>query len=210
MVERRDRLWEILTMGLLRETLTAPDELRRYFSTLWTPRGRGAVHSLALIAWIDQNAWFEVGRVNLRQWSQTISAAEYSAPSGVLRHEDDSFEAFINGMEGVLGSGVRVADLTMSGSLSSDRRGALHAIGMVHPDAQPGHQVYFIQGCSIPVVLKPIVSGRRIKYRVIGGAYVLEADKKCQHYDSSVSEAWEDADRSNAVLPYSVQNLTIV
>jgi len=70
-IQMRDFIWQTLTMSYFPAELASQG--RSCFSTLWTPEGRGLIHNLALIAWIDQNAWFEVRHWTLREWSQVTS-----------------------------------------------------------------------------------------------------------------------------------------
>jgi hypothetical protein len=195
-IKIRDRIWETLTMGLLRGTLSC-EKLRGCFSTLWRAKGRGAVHNLALIAWIDQNAFLEVTGHTLREWSQTTSSAEKS----ILRTLKDirevstakDFETFINTLERILSSGMRLAAFHRDFFLF-DASATSITEGMVHPDAEPGDEVYLIQGCSIPVVLRRVKDADiRQKFRVIGGAYLLETDKKSKFYESRLANAWDES-----------------
>lgn len=215
-VKLRDRIWETITMGLLRGLLSS-DKLRGCFSALWTPMGRGAVHNLALIAWIDQNAFFRVQNdlfklksPTLRQWSQTKSSAEQE----VVRWQDDGnlgctaedFETFITFLEAVLASGMRLAVFETDLFSSLRPFGPYLNIGMVHPHAEPRDQVFFLQGCAIPVVLRPVEREGSIQYQVIGGAYVLDADKQYEGFDPKIS-IW---DGTGTEFPYRVDTLDLI
>jgi hypothetical protein len=48
------------------------------FSKLWRLGGRGAVLNLALIEWIDQNAWLSYGNWMLRKWSKMKGSFAFS------------------------------------------------------------------------------------------------------------------------------------
>lgn len=105
------------------------------------------MHNLALITWIDQNAWFDVVPVKgftLREWSQTRSQGEdlkgLRNPSTPI-----DFQIFLGTLERILTSGMRLA------IFKRDPLGKSPQIGMVHPDAQAEDLVCFVQGCSISV-----------------------------------------------------------
>lgn len=148
------------------------------FSTLWTPEGRGSVHNIALIEWIDYNAWFKVGKWTLREWSQ-LRAKEAPQPawkrtvndiiSGLStprkQHTIRQLNEFIDVLDRVLSSGMRLATLLFLDYSDS--------LVMVHPEAQESDLIYYLRGCSIPVVLRETASVDGSKqYRVVGGAYL--------------------------------------
>ena len=160
-------IWHTLTMGLLQGKLT-PDKLRSCVSTLWRPRGRGAIQSLALIAWIDRNAWFKVDQFTLREWSQLVAGDRQSRTTSLesrRKSTTEDFELFVKTLERVIESGMKLA---------VSRSGLFQA--MVHPDAAEGDRVVSIEGCSIPVVLRPVEGHQEMLFQVVGGAYVCAVD----------------------------------
>lgn len=165
------------------------------FELLWTAEGRGNVDDLALIEWIDHNAWFKIGNLTLRELSRIeTSRFNTSHPSQAMignyikpprsRNSDpkkkrtiirtpnqdtNNMLPFIDALHKVLSSGMRLAELD----------NADLPVAMVHPDAQNDDKIFQLDGCSVPVVLRkesPDVEDKR--YKVVGGAYV---------YDSKVS-----------------------
>ncbi|KAL2075158.1 hypothetical protein VTL71DRAFT_100 [Oculimacula yallundae] len=156
-------IWKTLTMGLpIKDTIEPQSEL--CFSTLWMPHGRGSIHDLNLIEWIDRNAFFVIGKWTLREWSQTKRLARLSKTSV---DNISKIEHFVNVLGRVLGSGMRLACL--------DTR--QYFIGMVHPDAQVGDLIYNLRGCSVPVILRKTSDpfGPTNHYEVIGSAYLDES-----------------------------------
>ncbi|KAE9371022.1 hypothetical protein N431DRAFT_425717 [Stipitochalara longipes BDJ] len=192
----RDSIWQTLTMGLLPPKMTAK-AAASCFSTLWRPEGRGAVHNLALIEWIDQNAWLSYGNWTLREWSQMKALSPAVSTSSTVKswkflrssqnkiqsqrvpetqnteHTVEQLVAFIDSIECVLKSGMRLA--VISGYGASDEE----YIGMVHPSARTSDQVWYIRGCSVPIVLREIegFDGQN-KYEVIGAMYLYDAKKR--------------------------------
>ena len=142
---------------------------RDCFSSLWKPAGRGSVHNLALIAWIDANAWLDLGHLALREWSQLKSA--YDIQEVYMGLKSGPLEIFISTLEQVLASGMRLA--TLKGS---------QLLGMVHPNAQVGDNIYLLRGCAIPAVLRAMEGADEGKrYHVIGGGYTIWQDQS--YYD---------------------------
>jgi len=166
MVPRRDEIWETLTMSLLPMNFSTTT-WRSCFSTLWMPEGRGAIPDLALIKWIDDNASFRFGEWTLREWSQARSRNEGEVGK---QHAPRDLDIFIENLDRVLGSGMRLATAKSYDYL-------IDLLFMVHPYAEKGDLVYVLQGCGMPVVLRalkdPDFSG---KYEVVGGAYLYPID----------------------------------
>lgn len=71
-------------------------------------------------------------------------------------------EAFIDTLEKVLGSEMRPACV--------DTR--LYIIALVHPDAREGDKIYYLRGCTTPVILRRISDPEICQYSVIGSAYI--------------------------------------
>jgi len=72
-----------------------------------------------------------------------------------------------------------------------------YAVAMVHPDAQKGDKVFYIQGCSAPVVLRRAEAREDSNEKhdmVIGGAYLHEdsrdgfLSKEMDNMNSSMKE----------------------
>lgn len=183
-LELRDFIWQTLIMSRI------PTELARTcFSSLWKPEGRGLVHNLALVSWIDQNAWFKLRKRTLREWSQVTSKflVRNDQPGVVLQVKSQvSWETaptattqelimFIETLDKIIGSGMRLA------VLKGDQ-----FLGMVHPNAQERDEIYLLHGCTIPVVLRRFKgeNGRK-EYNVIGGAYTLGTDPNSTYYQGT-------------------------
>jgi len=145
------------------------------FSVLWTPLGRGAVHNLDLIQWIDSAAWFKIGNWTLREWSQVrfsafkpLSALGPFTKAGRIASPKRNIDEFIERLDDVLGSGMRLACLANESQ----------TICMVHPHTKEGDVIVFLRGCSMPLILrrqdKTVGVGGLdgIRFRVIGAAYL--------------------------------------
>jgi hypothetical protein len=175
--------------------------------TLWDPIGRGSIYRTEIIEWIDQNAFFKIGPWTLREWSQLPSFQQPPEPlidllpSAVAEqvigqlaahvefrpsthrrplanspHTGTDFWKVINhGLEEVLGSGMRLAEVQFQG----DDEPAL-----VHPHAQVQDEIFLLEGCSKPVILRRSglsggeefvvirLGGTGIKqYQVVGAAW---------------------------------------
>ena len=181
-VQIQEFIWETITMAQL-----PIDLLRSLFSNIWKPEGRGLIDNLALIAWIDQNAWFRVKDWTLREWSQvTASFILRRDQDGVLlrvmkkgvewetapQASNDDLIELIGVLDKILGSGMRLA--VMRGYQS---------LGMVHPDSRENDELYLIRGSSIPVVLRKQWNkdGNKL-YSVVGGGYTLATDPNSEYY----------------------------
>ena len=67
----------------------------------------------------------------------------------------------------------------MTERVSPARRKARNQIlGLVHPDARVGDQLYALKGCTIPVTLRPVEVGQVKEFTVVGGAYTLGMDQR--------------------------------
>ncbi|KAG4441522.1 hypothetical protein IFR05_002979 [Cadophora sp. M221] len=170
-------LWKTLTMGIP-STGMSPWTSEMCFSTLWMPLGRGSIHDLNLIEWIDRNAFFKIGKWTLREWSQsgklnypsTRGWADSFLPTAITMREElitVDPEPFINMLRQVLGGGMRLACL--------DTR--QYFIGMVHPDTQEGDKVFYLKGCTVPVVLRRTSDPDTNQYTVIGSAYLDDSQE---------------------------------
>jgi hypothetical protein len=203
MVKTCHAIWKTLTMDQLPPDISDSRGLS-CFEHLWRPEGRGTIEDLNLIKWVDEHAMFEIGRRTLRTWSQVIPEGEVIPsnqatpsehavnldPSVTIPGSFDSIEvreaqssvasiasdrsynprdmnAFIGALHRVLDSGMRLADIDYE----------VCSVAMVHPDAQINDEVFYIRGCSIPVVLR--YEQEDDGYMVIGGAYLHE-DLKTQ------------------------------
>jgi hypothetical protein len=171
-IDMRDFIWKTLTMGLL------PPEISEIaavfcFSQLWTPEGRGRVHNYALIEWIDRNSGFQYLTRSLREWSMVGSPAGISLLPAAVRSSESkwkSFGAFIDTIEKVLGSGMRL--VVICGMRTNDPV-------MVPSSARRDDQMWFIRGCSVPVLLRQVENvTEKAQYKVIGGVYVTESARK--------------------------------
>jgi hypothetical protein len=168
----RDTIWKTMTMGLLPPGISE-SAARVCFSQLWTPEGRGRVHNYALIEWIDRNSGFEVHGRSLRDWAMVESTAEISPlPTAVTSSEIDwkNFGAFIDTIEEVLGSGMRLVVIHGMKGI---------ALAMVPSSARRDDQMWLIRGCSVPVLLSQVgIVTKKPQWKVIGGVYVTESTRK--------------------------------
>jgi hypothetical protein len=79
----RTIIWDTLTMSLFKEERVVGNSC---FESLWRPDGRGMVEDINLIHWIDDNAWFKIGRWTLREWSQVVVLKD-SPPTAERAHK---------------------------------------------------------------------------------------------------------------------------
>ena len=190
----RDCILQTLTMGLLPPGMTV-ESAALCFSKLWTPEGRGAMHNLALIEWIDKNAWLPYMDWTLREWSQmkARSASRPQSPGGSWKflkpgqsrsqsqrnvekqnteNTIEQLNAFIDTLERVLKSGMRLSIIR-----GLDPSGEEY-IGMVPPRARPLDQVWHIQGCSVPIVTREFGGNSgELWHEVIGAVHLHDAKK---------------------------------
>ena len=162
----RDAIYRTLTMCLLPDSISY-ECARDCFASLWTPWGRGAIHNIALINWIDSNAEFKLKDFTLREWSMLKSEYDATTFHNYAYPDENLLEEFIATLEKVLGSGMKLAALDGS-----------QILGLVHPDARVGDQLYALKGCTIPVTLRPVEVGQVKEFTVVGGAYTLGMDQK--------------------------------
>ncbi|KAN0099292.1 Ras family domain containing protein [Hyaloscypha variabilis] len=198
----RDSIWQTLTMDLLSPKMTAK-AAASCFSKLWRQEGRGAVHNLALIEWIDQNAWLSYGNWTLREWSQ-MKDPSASLPASVAgtQKADNNIEqliAFIDALECVLKSGMRLAVIGGHGTSHKDY------IGMVHPNARTSDQVWHIRGCSVPIVLREFgwINGQK-RHEVIGAMYIHDTNKRFER-----EKKWMRGDEADKTLVYVPEVLNL-
>lgn len=166
-IATRDAISRALTMDLLPPEFSI-GSARSCFSTLWTPEGRGAIHNLALIEWIDRNAWFKVGRWTLREWSQLELAVPLSSRSFISSsaHSMSELELYLQTLERVLGSGMRLIVLENE------------KVGIAHPSVDVSDYIYWVRGCSQPVALaSEKLSDGSVVYRVKGAVHLLYLHK---------------------------------
>ncbi|KAE9373630.1 HET-domain-containing protein [Stipitochalara longipes BDJ] len=197
--ETRDTIWDTLTMSFLRvqdrvraHTDSPSPELHinpiDAFESIWRPEGRGAVEDHDLIKWIDDNAWFTVGPWTLREWSQVVDWRQL-IDSNIPVKERSTFKLFsspksasgrspqkessekdsqrnltdlISTLHKVLSSGMRLA------CIDSDHH---CPVAMVHPDVKIGDRLFYLEGCSMPVVLRS-ADGLYSPYRVVGACHL--------------------------------------
>jgi hypothetical protein len=82
-------------------------------------------------------------------------------------------DAFIDVLEEVLGSGMRLAFL--------DSPSSFPCLVLAHPDVRVGDEIYYLRGCSIPVALRVAGHDRFAnswghRYRIIGGVYRFDPE----------------------------------
>lgn len=192
-VIQQDSVWQTLLMRPKSFDVENPhkDQSVRYcFSKLWTPEGRGAIHNLDLIDWVDCNALLKIGRWTLREWSRmnldgasdkkgsavameffVSRAARIASRREQIERESEIFEEFIQSLERILSSGMRLACL--------DERTPC----MVHPASKEMDCIYAIKGCSVPLVLRDVrksAEGEQ-QWRVIGAAYLNHHDARWRY-----------------------------
>lgn len=196
-LELRNFIWETLTMS------SSPTEITHScFSKLWMPEGRGLIHNLALISWIDENAWLKIGPWTLREWSQVTSRniMRNDQPGIVLQVKRsvswevapkaslDELQELISTLDKILGSGMKLAVLNGN-----------QPLGLVHPHAAENDEIYLLHGCTLPVVLRPLETKNDGKhYQVIGAAYTLGTDPNSAYYKGTKNKVdllnWKDKD----------------
>jgi hypothetical protein len=218
----RDSIWQTLTMGLLPTELNAKAAL--LFSKLWRPEGRGVVHNLAMIDWIDRNASLPYGNWTLQEWSQMKALSpSLSASSnvqrwkflGTSRHRSQSqvivetqepeytveeLITFIDTIERVLKSRMRLAVVSRYGMSDGDY------IGMAHPCTRMSDEVWHIRGCSVPVVLRRIGGlDEQKSYKVVGAMYLHDAKTRFEREERWI---WGETGANAAVYDPEVLNLS--
>jgi hypothetical protein len=177
-IGHRDTIWKTMAMGLLPPEI-GESAARVCFSQLWTPEGRGRVHNYALIEWIDRNSRFEVRERSLRDWAMLGPTAGMSPLPEI---DWKSFDAFIDTIEEVLGGGMRL--VVIRGVKSS-------AVVMVPSSARRDDQMWFIRGCSVPVLLRKVeIVTEKAPYKVIGGVYATESLRQCWKAEQNDNYPW--------------------
>lgn len=182
-IETRDYIWKALIGGVMPASMSS-SIASLCFSKLWTPEGRGAMHNLALIDWVDKNAWFQFLGISLRKWSQ-MERRRTPRPSSpgrnwkflkpnqtkLKRPEEitNELNAFINAVEENLKTGMHLSVIRGLSPQSGEY------IGLAPPNTRPLDQVWYIQGCSQPLVLREYGgSGGDVWYEVIGPLHAYD------------------------------------
>jgi hypothetical protein len=166
-----------------------PNEIDECFSSLWTPQGRGSIYNTQIINWLDSNAWFKIGPWTIREWSQLqarVSETQSSWSSSIIssrakqvnaelteRRRIKAWDAANQALEQVLGSGMRLAELNHV----LEKPGTVKFMaGLVNPHTRSSDEVFFLRGCSVPVVLRRIGSDvNKYTYQVIGGVWLMDS-----------------------------------
>jgi hypothetical protein len=182
-------IWRTLTMNCLGVEIR-PDEIDECFSSLWTPQGRGSIYNTQIINWLDSNAWFKIGPWTIREWSQLqarVVKTQGSWTSSLIgprarqvnaeiseRRRIKAWDATNQALERVLGSGMRLAELNHV--LIKRPKTVKFMAGLVNPHTRSSDEVFFLRGCSVPVVLRRIGSDvNKYTYQVIGGVWLTDS-----------------------------------
>ena len=183
-----DTIWKTLTMSTLPHDFPI-EASRSCLSVLWTPEGRGASTSLALIKWIDSSFDFKYVNRTLRDWSQ-LNLEQQG------QHTAQQLNTFLAAMSGALRGGLRLASTTSAG---------VHGLIMTDLNVQPGDSVWKLSGCSIHVVLRQVtlpptanalarkvLPGKEVEsgYHVIGGVYYADGNLPWDEFDKAPPESW--------------------
>ncbi|KAH8771316.1 heterokaryon incompatibility protein-domain-containing protein, partial [Hyaloscypha finlandica] len=177
-------IWRTLTMDCLGVDIRA-DEIDECFTSLWTPQGRGSIYNTQIINWLDSNAWFKIGPWTIREWSQLqarvaenqgVWSSSFLRPMAgrvnaeiTERRRIEAWDATNQALEHVLGSGMRLAE--WNHVLEKRPKTVNFMIGLVNPHTRSSDGVFFLRGCSVPVVLRQIASDT---YQVIGGVWLTD------------------------------------
>jgi hypothetical protein len=201
-------IWKTLTMGLLppeKDDIVSRLAGSQCFSKLWTPEVRGAVQNLALIEWIDRNAWLEYGpgkfqysppkyesyKLTLREWSQVErkSSSNIGGWETLARNSNNGktqeenrvrlIETFIETLEKVLTSGMCMAVVRAQTTCFGVEVSDDDYIVMVPLSARVGDSVYLVRGSTVPMVLR--YTSDTSQYRVMGGVYMCDSVKSERH-----------------------------
>jgi len=166
------------------------DEIDECFSSLWTPQGRGSIYNTQIINWLDSNAWFKIGPWTIREWSQLqarVAETQGSWSSSLIRprarqvnteitekRRIKAWDATNQALEHVLWSGMRLAEWN---HVSEKRpKWVYFMTGLVNPHTRSSDEVFFLRGCSVPVVLRRIGSDvNKYTYQVIGGLWLTDS-----------------------------------
>lgn len=195
--EIRTAIWDTLMMKFPRAAAdrrhaSHPGESTiNVFEFLWRPGGRGSVEDLSLIRWIDDNARFKIGPWTLRKWSQAKMDERLVYPYKPTVREDKSTKKFFssksnrekNIQEEAMETSktpsaldLRVALEDLHRALSSGMRlvcidfDEQCPVAVTHPDVEVGDKIFYLDGCSRPVVLRG--SGTDGQDRVIGSCHL--------------------------------------
>jgi hypothetical protein len=201
-IQQRKCIWKTMTMSHLSypERSTSPS----CFQELWTPSGRGSIYNTRIIDWIDCNASFKIGPWALREWSQLLgqpspplspssagkrrvtlrslfgsdtTTKEVETSSKTTETDTNPWPAVNNALEKVLLGGMRLAELRCNSLQEApDYHSRQNAPTLVNPYAQVSDEIFFLRGCSMPVILRergPLMD----QYLVVGGAW-LDLDLK--------------------------------
>lgn len=193
--EIRNTIWAALTMTApqrKQEVYFMPHEFPRQskstiagFELPRRPEGRGVVEDLNLIQWIDDNAWLKVGPWTLREWSQakpdngpvnepsvweekasknffsSIFMREQSVAELAPTKPASDLTASIDALHRVLSSGMRLVCIDFDQQCP---------VAMAHPDVEVGDGIFYLEGCSTPMVLR--YSDIECQYMVVGGCHL--------------------------------------
>jgi hypothetical protein len=187
-------IWRTLIMNFTANT-PYPADVDECFNQLWTPQGRGSIYSTRVIDWIDQHAWFKIGRWTLREWSQ-LQQPDFSQPSrslwstskvwskkpllsteSISQRRIQAWDTTNRALEQFLGSGMRLADIST--------KGFPNAPALVNPQAKVHDNIFFIRGCKTPLILRPVHNDRPSRSEVIGGVWDISMTVGLDHQDWS-------------------------
>jgi hypothetical protein len=204
----RKSIWKTLTMSSSSQPVEASVRSATYecCTRLWTPEGRGYIYNTRIIDWIDENASFRMGPLNLFEWSAShprdrktlskttqrevksgdkslwkrvndalVKEITQSSPGGSktiqreVKSESDKnpWKTVNHALGKVLGSGMRLASLLCS---------TQYEAALVNPHALVNDEIFFLGGCSIPVIVRKEEPEKNI-YVVVGGAW-LDMDRE--------------------------------
>jgi hypothetical protein len=186
-------IWKTMTMSLLDDPELYASQ--SCFQALWTPNGRGSIYNTKIIDWIDCNASFRIepsppqspsrvggARDTLKSFfiGGTLMTHGKKTPPKVEWGYQRKTERGINpwpavndSLEKVLRGGMRLAELrAVIPQRSQDYpESSQNAPVLVSPYAEVSDEIFFLRGCSLPVILRrtvPVLD----QYAVIGGAWL--------------------------------------
>jgi hypothetical protein len=171
---------------------------------LWTHKGRGYIYNTRIIDWIDENASFIIGPLNLFEWSASLGAKTtqpfsggskitgFKIPWKTINHalakettqsssggskttqkevkserDKNPWKTVNHALGKVLGGGMRLATVSCS---------THYEAALVNPHALVNDKIFFLGGCSIPVIVRKKEPEMNI-YVVVGGAW-LDMDRE--------------------------------
>jgi hypothetical protein len=169
-------------------SLSDPDDIDECFNQLWTPQGRGSIYSTRVIDWIDQHAWFQIGRWTLREWSQ-LRQPELSQPAQSLwptsqrwlkttplstesKKRIQAWDTTNRALEQVLSSGLRLAVISKKKFGSGKAVFFSIAPALVNPRAEANDGIFFLKGCKTPLILRPTYDDSKCRHEVMGGVWI--------------------------------------